>query len=453
MSERKVVKLTDTKKSDHDQRKGESARSYALRVLKELKFGVKLNLTTNRIEVRFKDGDVVNPSEGLALQGIAHYVNDNWPALPPSDDCLEKAIHGLAFNDKYDPCRDYYIALEPLPLEHGDNYPRAIEVLYTTNKADRAAWDGFLDQIVRRMNCPGCEAPHMLILKGKQGLLKTAIARAMGLGWFSQDNLVGSRKEAIRKISTALINEVDELNWRRMANERVKSMISSLDDYLDEKYLRGMPVPRRCLFVATTNTQTPLPHDVEGRRFWIIETKPNPAFGEILNMEKGLEKRKRQGELMKQFVEAYQQDLRRAKHRVEKWGAQGELDSKERAEMEERFQANTFRDDEIENWLSLYGEAVLGMCDQWDTIKPDEFREKLLGKINPARDITSESTRVNLEQDVRRQLKKAAMSEVASWLQDKGYKYTRTYINKRRVRAWVRDTGTQVDTSHVPQQP
>lgn len=131
----------------------------------------------------------------------------------------------------------------------------------------------WLIQCVARATRPGCQADHMLVLEGKQGVGKSTAVRILG-GEFYRGNLPTLRDpdKACHAIQGGWIIEVGELDALRGAEgTRVKNFLTQVCDHYRSPYAREyVNRPRRCVFVGTTNEGSYLQDPTGARRFWPV---------------------------------------------------------------------------------------------------------------------------------------------------------------------------------------
>jgi hypothetical protein len=185
-------------------------------------------------------------------------------------DCLRTA----AFANGYDPLRDYLEALT------WDGKPRADSFLETYFGAEgdprylRAVGAKWLISAVARAMRPGEKVDTVLILEGLQGLGKSSAFRALGMNWFSDTAIDISNKDSWSLASQFWILEFAEVkDVRRADTDTLKAFLSRNEDTYRPPYGRvNIKVPRRCVFVGTTNAAEYLKHDPTGyRRFWPVK--------------------------------------------------------------------------------------------------------------------------------------------------------------------------------------
>lgn len=111
--------------------------------------------------------------------------------------------------------------------------------------------------MVARAYAPGCQYRYVVVLCGLENTGKTKLLRYLGgsRSWFAEISSSLESKEAhilLRGIWLAEFSELESIG--RTGENRLKSYITMEDDYYIPKFSnRSVSVPRRTIFVGTTN--------------------------------------------------------------------------------------------------------------------------------------------------------------------------------------------------------
>lgn len=215
-----------------------------------------------REELRsLKDTDYERFGIWLELNGFKTITHDNMRrslAMVADDNTFDSAtdwLKGLTWDgvprvERF--LADYFAA--------GDTpYTRAVSLYWWTAHAGRVL-------------APGCKADMVPILVGPQGIGKSSGVAAIAP---SPENFVEVRLDQdddviARRISRRLVGEIGELRGlQSRESESIKSMITTTHDTWVPKYVeRAQTIPRRVVFIGTTNSEEFLA-DETGNRRWL----------------------------------------------------------------------------------------------------------------------------------------------------------------------------------------
>jgi predicted P-loop ATPase len=187
---------------------------------------------------------------------------------------VRRVVDAVARRNPFHPVREF---LEGLPQWDGkerkwlSQYCGAASSVYTEQVGGK-----FLVSAVARIFEPGCKADHLLILEGPQGIGKSTAARILaGDDWFSDQLADMGSKDAsmqVRGVWMIELSELDALNRVEMA--RAKGFLSLQTERFRLPYGRRLvQVPRQCVFIGTTNSDSWLKDETGGRRFWPVRCR------------------------------------------------------------------------------------------------------------------------------------------------------------------------------------
>ncbi|MFO1455707.1 MAG: virulence-associated E family protein [Steroidobacteraceae bacterium] len=180
----------------------------------------------------------------------------------------------VAKDQTCDPVADYLEALEWDGTERLNRWLRFY--LGADQREDYLSAVGrcFCISAVARALEPGCQADHLIVLEGPQGIGKSRSARILARRrqWFAGDLPDLHSKDAPLQLAGKWIVELGELAAVRRAElERVKAFITQpVDVYRPPYGRRTVSVPRHSVFIATTNEAEYLRDKTGNRRFWPV---------------------------------------------------------------------------------------------------------------------------------------------------------------------------------------
>lgn len=293
---------------------------------------------------------------------LCRVLDHQWPR-----DAVIDAMTMTARARTTDRVRDY---LDALAWDQVPRLGRWLHDIMGAPNTDYARDVGRMWMIsaVARTYQPGCQADHMLVLEGSQGVGKSRALRAL----FGDANIRKfpadlARHDAAQSIQGAWLVEADEFASLSKAEvAAAKAWITQVDDQFRRPYGREFEVrKRRCIFAATINPAAGgyLRDTTGNRRYWPIE---------VTDIEHDLLARDRD-QLWAEAVARYRAG--------EKWWTE---DSAATARLEEEQAERETEDPWAElliPWLATRSEVTVGDC-----------LEHL--KIDPSRRMGHDSTRV-----------------------------------------------------------
>ena len=252
---------------------------------------IRYNRRANRAEVRRPATRVTtakwipidDPIEDNIRSWIAyHYAknsgkNVKYWKLTNSD--WRQFLNAYLYYNQIDPFMEW---LKTLPQWDGER--RVEHLLHHLFNADiedeLAVWTSkylFLAAIQRSYQ-PGCKLDQVPVLKGRQGIGKSALVRSIlpkehAEEWHN-DNLTLDRdsQKQVEAILGRVLVEISEMaGSTRGEIEHIKAFITRQVDQIRLAYRRNVEYFKRCgAFIATTDRDEPLPNDPAGNRRWVV---------------------------------------------------------------------------------------------------------------------------------------------------------------------------------------
>ena len=172
--------------------------------------------------------------------------------------------------------------LELLESLEWDGKPRVEQFLHDIMKCDDSEYIRECSRLIfaggiHRAYRPGCKFDDMIVLIGGQGTGKSTITRWLNMeDQFYQEIKTIAGKEGIEAIRGVWIGEVSELMamTRVKEAEAVKAYITSQKDSYRPPYQKNVQtIPRRCVFIGTTNNPQFLTDKTGNRRFYPVRVQ------------------------------------------------------------------------------------------------------------------------------------------------------------------------------------
>ena len=183
----------------------------------------------------------------------------------------------IYFKDhKVNPLLDILEALE------WDGKPRVEQFLHDVMKAEDTEYIRECSRLIfaggiHRAYEPGCKFDDMIVLIGDQSAGKSTIVRWLSIDeTFFREIKTINGKEGIETIRGVWIGEVAELMamTRVKEAEAVKAYITSQEDSYRPPYGKHVQtIPRRCMFIGTTNNPQFLTDKTGNRRFYPVKCR------------------------------------------------------------------------------------------------------------------------------------------------------------------------------------
>ena len=163
-----------------------------------------------------------------------------------------------------------------------DGNPRVEQFLHDVMKADDTEYIRECSRLIfaggiHRAYEPGCKFDDMIVLIGGQSAGKSTIVRWLNMDdQFFREIKTIAGKEGIEAIRGVWIGEVAELMamTRVKEAEAVKAYITSQEDSYRPPYGKHVQtIPRRCMFIGTTNNPQFLTDKTGNRRFYPVKVQ------------------------------------------------------------------------------------------------------------------------------------------------------------------------------------
>ena len=244
-----------------------------LSVLKEQYTGkFRLNVMTGKQEYHGNDGEWHEWTDGMDSYLRQWFQTTMWLY---NNNMLDDALKIFMNEHQVNPLIDRLEALE------WDGVERIGQFLHFAAKCPDDAYHREVSRLIfaggiHRAYRPGCKFDDMVVLIGKQGGGKSALVRWLNMDdrYFREIKTI-SGKEGIEIIRGAWIAEVAELMamTRVKETEAVKAYITSQEDTYRQPYAKHVQtIPRRCVFIGTTNNPQFLTDRTGNRRFYPVNT-------------------------------------------------------------------------------------------------------------------------------------------------------------------------------------
>lgn len=231
---------------------------------------------TSEYDHRVRVGDVgdiscpkLEESHEIALMIRFHSMGDSWVKQTHAS----QVIKHLAAEYCVNPLRIYLKAKVWDGTKRIDTWlPQYMGTV--DNEYTRAIGRKWLISAVARAMDPGCQADHMLIFEGSQGVGKSRAARILGGQFYTEysGNIKTGQKDMVHVIIGKMIVEMSELATIRKADiESLKAMLTTCIDDARLSYERDAKAyPRTCVFLGTTNevNRAYIADATGARRFW-----------------------------------------------------------------------------------------------------------------------------------------------------------------------------------------
>jgi putative DNA primase/helicase len=205
---------------------------------------------------------------------LGEYLLRRWKLLVKATSSLRQGVLMAAREHKYNPIVDL------IRSEKWDGTERLDHWLTDTFDIEERPYTRLIGRcyikgMVARAMRPGCKFDYMLILKGDQGLRKSAAFRVLAEPWFTDNAIKVGDKDSMMAMQLVWIAESAELeSLNKAETTAVKQFLSAQEDMYRPPY--GAQIkkrPRHTVMGGTTNAETFLKDVTGDRRFWPLEVK------------------------------------------------------------------------------------------------------------------------------------------------------------------------------------
>lgn len=236
--------------------------------------GIRFNELSGRAEVHRVDGDklTITPWSDADEAQSMMYIESNFGLY--SKDKHTAALRILFRERTYNPIRDIVDGIK------WDGEPRCQDFLHRWAKVEDTPYTREVSRLIfaggiNRLYLPGCKFEDVPILMGKQRSGKSSLIRFLAIN----DDYFGELKDmegqqAIENLQGKWILEIPEMSAFTKAKdqESIKAFVSRQRDQYRKPFDRNTTeLPRRCIFLSTSNDLNPLVDKTGNRRWYPIE--------------------------------------------------------------------------------------------------------------------------------------------------------------------------------------
>lgn len=204
-------------------------------------------------------------------------------------------IMNLAEERQYDPFKVYLDSLPVLPQDPWAIVGNLAEKYFgNTDPLAQMMMARTLIAAVARTYQPGCKHDTVCILQGAQGCKKSTFWSELAGAEHFTDDLSGTAKDEIMKLSRYLIIEIGEFEtaYKKKDVAGLKKFLSRSTDSIRIPYAKGnREYPRPSIFVGSTNKNEFLYDPTGERRYWVIKVfkdRRNQIDIDLLKSERDL---------------------------------------------------------------------------------------------------------------------------------------------------------------------
>lgn len=233
---------------------------------------VRWNVWQRRVELRQVPA-TWQPLTDAVLNRWLTDAGNTQHAFRPTRDFFKRTVETIAHETQYDPIVEEIAAAE----RAWDGQPRLSTWLYQAcgtpcDLYHQNVARNIIGGIVKRARHPGCKHDETAIFIGPQDTYKSTMCRILAMNdeWFSDSvAFEGSPQNVIPQLFGKLVIELSELDGlQRREVQFIKRFLSAQSDNVTLKYeALSSDHARRCIFIGTSNENSPLRDTTGNRRF------------------------------------------------------------------------------------------------------------------------------------------------------------------------------------------
>lgn len=240
---------------------------------------LRLNDFSGRVEI---DGKVMNDA---GRSKLIYHIEKNYGIKSEKD--FDHAVKIFTEERRYNPVREKISSLK------WDGKKRIEKLLHTVMDAEDSDYTDECSRLifhcgVARIFSPGCKVDDVIVLQGLQGNGKSTLVSWLALNedWYGRVNDIRGNV-GIEQIQGKWICEISELlavSGKERQEEAKQYLDRKSDNYRRPYAQLPEEIPRKCIFIGTTNFRTPFSDKTGNRRYYPVWCNIKP--GELYKKEK-----------------------------------------------------------------------------------------------------------------------------------------------------------------------
>lgn len=209
------------------------------------------------------------------IRAIKNYFSKHFN-FEPAIEKIDEALMIMAHENKFHPVKEYIEGIEWDGVNRLDTWlTRYLGAKSQPKEYLKCVGAKVLTAMVARIYEPAIKFEYVLILEGLQGAGKSSAARILSDPWFSDSQIRVDDKDAVVNMQGIWVYELGELStMTRSEVNAMKQFISVQTDRLRLPYgHRSISLPRKTIFIGTTNDRQYLKDKTGNRRYWPVKIK------------------------------------------------------------------------------------------------------------------------------------------------------------------------------------